>query len=78
MLVHCDVTALWLQTFTNFSTSNSGGEMEFVVGKETFTHSFGAVLGGLAGQGRGVTPDRLMTLWTHSCMLTQCDSPDMA
>lgn len=29
-------------------------------------------------QGRGVTPDRQMTLWIHSCMVTQCDSPDMA
>lgn len=29
-------------------------------------------------QGRGVTADRRMTLWIHSCMATQCDSPDMA
>lgn len=29
-------------------------------------------------QGRGVILDLLVTLWSHSCMVTQCDSPDMA
>ena len=53
-------------------------EQSFLMGHfaTTFTHTLEWVLGGW--QGRGVTPDRLMTLWIHSCMVTQCDSPDMA
>lgn len=39
---------------------------------QLFAHGFGEV-------GRGVVwPERLMTLWIHSWMVTQCDSPVMA
>lgn len=47
----------------------------------TFFFFFAHILPGCAEvnwQGRGVSPDRRMTLWIHSCMVTQCDSPDMA
>ena len=64
---------------------NSGGSFQCFHVREvqgrtisaTFAHNLGPIFWG-GWQGRGVTSDRLMTLWIHSCMVTQCDSPDMA